>query len=190
MLGLRRFACPTRQRGSGNSWGEPGGGRDRRPILSRPRRIRHGSPTRADRPARPDRCCSPAARGAWGHRTWCLNLAIALGEMGQRVLVVDADLGLANLDLLCGLAPRYDLGDVLAGRCTLGDAVMDGTGCDPDRSGCPRDPDRCGGPGRRPGPAGDRPGRAGVGVRLRAGGCRIGPGPGCDRCSPRRPIRR
>jgi flagellar biosynthesis protein FlhG len=42
--------------------------------------------------------------------------------------VVDADLGLANLDLLCGLTPRYDLGDVLAGRCTLGDAVMTGPG--------------------------------------------------------------
>jgi flagellar biosynthesis protein FlhG len=57
-----------------------------------------------------------------------LNLAIALAERDQRVLVIDADLGLANLDLLCGLTPRYDLGDVLAGRCALEDAVATGPG--------------------------------------------------------------
>jgi flagellar biosynthesis protein FlhG len=48
--------------------------------------------------------------------------------MGQRVVVVDADLGLANLDLLCGLTPRFDLGDVLAGRCRLFDALVMGPG--------------------------------------------------------------
>ena len=57
-----------------------------------------------------------------------LNLAIALAEMDQRVVVVDADIGLANLDLLCGLTPRYDLGDVLAGRCRLFDALVTGPG--------------------------------------------------------------
>jgi flagellar biosynthesis protein FlhG len=55
-----------------------------------------------------------------------LNLAIALGEMNARVVVVDADIGLANLDLLCGFYPRYDLGDVLLGRCKLWDAVVPG----------------------------------------------------------------
>ncbi len=69
-----------------------------------------------------------SGKGGVGTSNLVLNLAIAMGEMGQRVLVVDADLGLANLDLLCGLAPRYDLGDVLAGRCPLGDAVMTGPG--------------------------------------------------------------
>ena len=57
-----------------------------------------------------------------------LNLAIALGEMDQRVVVVDADIGLANLDLLCGLTPRFDLGDVLAGRCRLVDSLVMGPG--------------------------------------------------------------
>jgi flagellar biosynthesis protein FlhG len=69
-----------------------------------------------------------SGKGGVGTSNLVLNLAIALGEVGQRVLVVDADIGLANLDLLCGLAPRYDLGDVLAGRCALGDAVMTGPG--------------------------------------------------------------
>ena len=57
-----------------------------------------------------------------------LNLAIALGELDQRVVVVDADIGLANLDLLCGLTPRYDLGDVMAGRCRLFDSLVMGPG--------------------------------------------------------------
>ncbi len=69
-----------------------------------------------------------SGKGGVGTSNLVLNLAIAMGEMGQRVLLIDADLGLANLDLLCGLAPRYDLGDVLAGRCPLGDAVMTGPG--------------------------------------------------------------
>jgi len=69
-----------------------------------------------------------SGKGGVGTSNLVLNLAIALGEMGQRVVVVDADLGLANLDLLCGLTPRYDLGDVLAGRCRLFDAVVTGPG--------------------------------------------------------------
>ncbi len=69
-----------------------------------------------------------SGKGGVGTSNLVLNLAIALGELGEKVLVVDADLGLANLDLLCGLAPRFDLGDVLAGRCTLADVVMTGPG--------------------------------------------------------------
>jgi flagellar biosynthesis protein FlhG len=69
-----------------------------------------------------------SGKGGVGTSNLVLNLAIALGEMGQRVVVVDADLGLANLDLLCGLTPRFDLGVVLAGRCRLCDALMMGPG--------------------------------------------------------------
>jgi flagellar biosynthesis protein FlhG len=69
-----------------------------------------------------------SGKGGVGTSNIVLNLAIVLGEMGQRVLAVDADLGLANLDLLCGLAPPYDLGDVLSDRCRLVDAVVTGPG--------------------------------------------------------------
>ena len=44
-----------------------------------------------------------SGKGGVGTSNLVLNLAIALGEMDQRVVVVDADIGLANLDLLCGL---------------------------------------------------------------------------------------
>ena len=56
----------------------------------------------------------------------------------------------------------------------------DRPGRDPDRARCARDPDRRGDAGRRGGAAGGRAGRAGVGVGLRAGGRRLGPGPGRD----------
>ena len=67
-----------------------------------------------------------SGKGGVGTSNLVLNLAIALGQMAQRVLVVDGDIGLANLDLLGGLSPRHDLGDVLQGRCELADAVIAG----------------------------------------------------------------
>jgi flagellar biosynthesis protein FlhG len=67
-----------------------------------------------------------SGKGGVGTSNIVLNLAIALGEMGASVVVVDADFGLANLDLLGGIYPRYDLGDVLMGRCELARAVVPG----------------------------------------------------------------
>jgi flagellar biosynthesis protein FlhG len=67
-----------------------------------------------------------SGKGGVGTSNLALNLAIALGEMDQRVVLVDADLGLANIDLLCGLAPATDLGDVLAGDEPLADAIVHG----------------------------------------------------------------
>jgi flagellar biosynthesis protein FlhG len=67
-----------------------------------------------------------SGKGGVGTSNLALNLAIALGELGQRVVLVDADLGLANIDLLSGLIPINDLGDVLAGSCALADALMEG----------------------------------------------------------------
>ncbi len=67
-----------------------------------------------------------SGKGGVGTSNLALNLAVALGELGQRVVLVDADLGLANLDLLCGLSPAHDLGAVLAGEGLLADAVVEG----------------------------------------------------------------
>jgi flagellar biosynthesis protein FlhG len=63
-----------------------------------------------------------------GTSNLALNLAVALGEFGRRVVLIDADIGLANLDLLCGIVPSYDLGDVLAGDVPLTDAIVEGPG--------------------------------------------------------------
>jgi flagellar biosynthesis protein FlhG len=67
-----------------------------------------------------------SGKGGVGTSNLALNLAIALGELGQRVILVDADLGLANIDLLCGLSPARDLGDVLAGDGPVSSAVVEG----------------------------------------------------------------
>ena len=67
-----------------------------------------------------------SGKGGVGGSNLALNLAIALGELGKRVVLVDADLGLANIDILCGLTPSADLGDVLTGSCALADALIEG----------------------------------------------------------------
>lgn len=67
-----------------------------------------------------------SGKGGVGTSNLALNLAIALGELGRRVILLDADFGLANIDLLCGLAPERDLGDVLVGDAPLEEAVVQG----------------------------------------------------------------
>ena len=73
-------------------------------------------------------------------KTWlAISLAQALAEAGRRVLLVDADLGLANIDVQLGLPPGPDLGEMLAGRLGLAAAVRrHGAGFDllPGQSGC------------------------------------------------------
>ncbi len=58
-------------------------------------------------------------------KTWLsVTLAQALAQAGRRVLLVDADLGLANVDVQLGLDPRQDLSAVLAGRLTPRQAAV------------------------------------------------------------------
>ena len=58
-------------------------------------------------------------------KTWlAITLAHALVRAGRRVLLFDADLGLANIDVQLGLAPREDLGSVVTGRLTLAQAII------------------------------------------------------------------
>jgi flagellar biosynthesis protein FlhG len=57
-------------------------------------------------------------------KTWlAITLAHLLAGQGRRTLLFDGDLGLANVDIQLGLMPEIDLGDVLAGRLTLRQAV-------------------------------------------------------------------
>jgi flagellar biosynthesis protein FlhG len=58
-------------------------------------------------------------------KTWlAITLSHALARAGRRVLLFDADLGLANVDIQLGLTPGVDLGAVLAGHAALADAVL------------------------------------------------------------------
>lgn len=65
-----------------------------------------------------------SGKGGVGKSTLAANLALALGARGARVVLVDGDLAQANLDLLLGVHPRWDLGHVLAGERTLEEVVV------------------------------------------------------------------
>jgi len=66
-----------------------------------------------------------SGKGGVGKTSVSVNLATALANSGQRTLLLDTDLGLANVDVMLGLSPRYTLADVFADRCELRDTIMD-----------------------------------------------------------------
>ncbi|MGP1628716.1 MAG: MinD/ParA family protein [Giesbergeria sp.] len=65
-----------------------------------------------------------SGKGGVGKTFVSANLAAALTRRGQRVLVLDADLGLANLDVVLNLHPKITLHDVFTGKSSLDDAVI------------------------------------------------------------------
>lgn len=67
-------------------------------------------------------------KGGVGKTHLAANLAYRMTQHGRSVLLVDADLGLASLDVLLGLTTHYDVADVLAGRCAPEDALLSGPG--------------------------------------------------------------
>jgi flagellar biosynthesis protein FlhG len=105
--------------------------RSRQPLrVLRP----HGANTPqefADHPARWHRphvrtIVVASGKGGVGKSNLAANLAVALGERDARVLLVDADLSQANLDLLLGVHPRFDLQHVLSGEKTPEEIVVQG----------------------------------------------------------------
>lgn len=69
-----------------------------------------------------------SGKGGVGKTNIVANLGYALSEMGKRVLVLDADLGLANLDVLLGIAPKYNLSHVIAGKKSISEIIVEGPG--------------------------------------------------------------
>jgi flagellar biosynthesis protein FlhG len=67
-----------------------------------------------------------SGKGGVGKTNIVANLSVCLSELGKKVVVLDADFGLANLDVLLGLTPRYHLGHVLYGNKTLTEVMVQG----------------------------------------------------------------
>lgn len=67
-----------------------------------------------------------SGKGGVGKTLVSVNLATQFANMGLRVLVLDADLGLANLDVVLGLTPEYTIQDVLDGSKTLQEVAIPG----------------------------------------------------------------
>ena len=69
-----------------------------------------------------------SGKGGVGKTNIVANLGYTFARMGKKVLILDADLGLGNLDVLLGLAPKYNLSHVIMGEKSVGDIIVEGPG--------------------------------------------------------------
>ena len=69
-----------------------------------------------------------SGKGGVGKTNIVANLGYAFTKLGKKVLILDADLGLGNLDVLLGLAPRYNLSHVVMGEKTIEEILVEGPG--------------------------------------------------------------
>ena len=67
-----------------------------------------------------------SGKGGVGKTNIVGNLAIALKRLGKRVLILDADLGLANIDIIFGLTPKYNINHVINGERDIADILIKG----------------------------------------------------------------
>jgi flagellar biosynthesis protein FlhG len=67
-----------------------------------------------------------SGKGGVGKTAVVANMSIALAKQGKKILIIDADLGLANIDVVFGLTPRYNLNHFFAGERHLSEIMVEG----------------------------------------------------------------
>jgi len=67
-----------------------------------------------------------SGKGGVGKTSLVANMAICLAQSGQRVIILDADLGLANIDVVFGIRPRHNLMDVVNGDMKIDEIMIQG----------------------------------------------------------------
>ncbi len=69
-----------------------------------------------------------SGKGGVGKTCIATNLSVALASKGHRIALLDGDTGLSNVDIMLGLQPALNLSDVIAGKCSVSDVIVDGPG--------------------------------------------------------------